>query len=100
MALTQGLRLVGVADLITAAAAACGVLAVASLLGGGGLTLGTGLVVVALVLDGVDGAAARRFGSKHSRGPMLDSLADAISFCVAPGVLLWVALSGPLRRRS
>ncbi|MEM9185647.1 MAG: CDP-alcohol phosphatidyltransferase family protein [Planctomycetota bacterium] len=46
------------------------------------------LIVAAMILDGVDGAAARRLGVPTPFGVHLDSLADMISFGVAPAVLI------------
>lgn len=42
------------------------------------------LVVLAGVLDGVDGVLARRAGGDHTFGAQLDSLTDLLCFCVAP----------------
>jgi CDP-diacylglycerol--serine O-phosphatidyltransferase len=45
------------------------------------------ILPLALVLDGLDGYVARRWGQQSSLGAELDSLADIISFGVAPAVL-------------
>jgi CDP-diacylglycerol--serine O-phosphatidyltransferase len=45
------------------------------------------LLPLALVFDGLDGYVARRWGQRSSLGADLDSLADIISFGVAPTVL-------------
>ena len=42
------------------------------------------LVVLAGVLDGVDGVLARRAGGDHTFGAQLDSLTDLLCFCVVP----------------
>jgi CDP-diacylglycerol--serine O-phosphatidyltransferase len=87
------LRKVSVADIITTMNAVFGILAIIFLLRvfpDGDITVGTTCIIIALILDGCDGAAARRFGSKHDRGKDLDSIADAISFCTAPAVLIFV----------
>ncbi len=49
-------------------------------------------VVIAAMLDGVDGRVARMLRSTTKFGAELDSLADAVSFGVAPALLmyLWV----------
>ncbi len=49
-------------------------------------------IVVAAMLDGVDGRLARLLRSTSDFGAQLDSLADAVSFGVAPALLmfLWV----------
>jgi len=46
------------------------------------------LVIAAVVLDSADGALARKFGASSDFGVQLDSLADVISFGVAPAVLV------------
>jgi len=43
----------------------------------------------AAILDGMDGKLARAFGSSSTLGMELDSLCDAISFCLAPAILLY-----------
>jgi CDP-diacylglycerol--serine O-phosphatidyltransferase len=45
------------------------------------------LLPLALAFDGFDGYVARRWGQRSSLGADLDSLADIISFGVAPAVL-------------
>lgn len=45
------------------------------------------LLVLAIILDAVDGKLARMTGTASSLGAQLDSLADAVTFGVAPGVL-------------
>lgn len=47
------------------------------------------LVLATVLLDGVDGAVARRTGGGGALGPKLDTLADLIGFVVAPGVLVY-----------
>ena len=47
------------------------------------------LVLVAAVLDGIDGALARRRGGDLTFGAQLDSLADLLCFCVVPAVALY-----------
>jgi len=49
-------------------------------------------IVIAAMLDGVDGRVARMLRSTSKFGAELDSLADAVSFGVAPAMLmyLWV----------
>lgn len=53
------------------------------------------LILFAAVLDGLDGRLARRVGCDSELGAELDSLADAINFGVAPGLILYFwALEG------
>jgi CDP-diacylglycerol--serine O-phosphatidyltransferase len=51
------------------------------------------LLLVAAFADLLDGAVARAIGGESEFGVLFDSLADAISFGVAPSVLLLKALS-------
>lgn len=46
------------------------------------------LVFIALILDSLDGHVARIFGNETEFGLELDSLADAVSFVVAPCLLV------------
>lgn len=50
-----------------------------------------GLILLAAVLDGLDGRLARRLGSESPVGAELDSLCDFVDFGVAPAMLvhLW-----------
>lgn len=51
--------------------------------------LAVGLILLAAVLDLLDGWAARRLNSESAIGAELDSLADFASFGVAPGLILY-----------
>lgn len=51
-----------------------------------------GMVLVATGLDAADGAAARRGGDQASFGSQLDSLADLVSFGVAPALALYLGV--------
>lgn len=51
------------------------------------------LILVAAFADLIDGAIARAMGAESEFGFMFDSLADAVSFGVAPSVLLLKSLS-------
>ena len=46
-------------------------------------------IIVAAVMDGIDGRLARYLGTDGDLGSELDSLCDAVSFCLAPAVLLY-----------
>ena len=54
--------------------------------------LAVGLIVAAAILDGLDGRSARLLKLESKLGEQLDSLADFLSFGVAPAVIiyLWV----------
>jgi CDP-diacylglycerol--serine O-phosphatidyltransferase len=47
------------------------------------------ILFLSLIMDGLDGHLARRFGSKHSKGQVLDSISDSISFVFAPALLVY-----------
>jgi len=59
----------------------------------GMLVLSAYLVVLAAILDFLDGMLARALGAISEIGKQLDSLADVISFGVAPGVILFCLMS-------
>ena len=48
------------------------------------------LMVIAALLDGVDGRLARALKAQSQFGAELDSLADFVNFGVAPAVLVFV----------
>ncbi|MHA6326695.1 CDP-diacylglycerol--serine O-phosphatidyltransferase [Roseivivax sp. CAU 1753] len=48
------------------------------------------MILLAAVLDGLDGRLARALGSDSKMGAELDSLADFLNFGVAPGLLLYL----------
>ena len=81
------------ANLITSASLACGFGALA-LASDGHLVWAAVAVVVAAVLDVLDGVVARRLAVCERFGSQLDSLADLVAFGVAPAFML---LEGPLR---
>ena len=83
--------------LLTLGNAVCGfasIAIVAQVIGGGArnpelhFLLGGVLIFVAMIFDALDGYAARLSKSASDFGKELDSLCDAISFGVAPGILL------------
>ena len=51
--------------------------------------LAAALVVLAAVLDGMDGLVARRLNAASSFGAELDTLSDFVCFGVAPGMLIY-----------
>jgi CDP-diacylglycerol---serine O-phosphatidyltransferase len=51
--------------------------------------LAVALIVLAALLDGLDGRVARLLSSESAIGAELDSLADFLSFGVAPGFILY-----------
>ena len=55
-------------------------------------TMAVGLIVIAAILDGIDGRLARLLNSTSKFGAELDSLVDVINFGVAPALInyLWL----------
>lgn len=57
--------------------------------------LAAALIIIAAILDGLDGLLARKLNATTSFGAELDSFADFVSFGVAPGLLVYgYALNG------
>ena len=50
-------------------------------------------ILLAAILDSLDGKIARLFGVSTEFGKQLDSLADLVSFCLAPSVLVYILYS-------
>ena len=50
-------------------------------------------ILLAAVLDSLDGKIARLFGVSTEFGKQLDSLSDLVSFCLAPSVLIYILYS-------
>jgi len=82
------MRLPRLPDLLTTANLACGVASIL-LASQGQLTIACALVFAAAVFDVFDGLAARAMGGGSPLGVQLDSLADLVSFGVAPAVVLF-----------
>ncbi len=59
----------------------------------GEAVLAAALILIGILLDGVDGAIARMGGGGGPLGGFLDTLADTITFAVAPAALLATTLS-------
>ncbi|MCY9590669.1 CDP-diacylglycerol--serine O-phosphatidyltransferase [Paenibacillus chitinolyticus] len=55
------------------------------------------LVIVAMLLDGLDGRVARALNAQSEFGKELDSLSDVISFGVAPAFIMYVVAFGDIR---
>lgn len=82
-------------DLITALNLAAGVIAIFSAISGDLLTARI-LVVAGMIFDYIDGKFARAYKQNHPFGQELDSLADVITFGLAPGVILLIMFPGTL----
>ena len=85
-----------VADALTLGNALSGFIAM-TYVADGRFTAAALFVYLAVLLDGLDGYAARRFGTRHDRGRFADAFADAISFCLAPALFLYALLYDPSR---
>ena len=53
-------------------------------------TTAVALIIAAMIFDMLDGRAARLLGADSRFGAQLDSLADLVSFGVAPGIILYM----------
>ncbi len=76
-------------NLLTASNLLCGVLAIVQVLYFNDLVLASYLIFASLLFDLLDGALARALKVDGELGKQLDSLADAISFGVLPGLMLF-----------
>jgi CDP-diacylglycerol--serine O-phosphatidyltransferase len=83
------------ADLFTLANGALGFVAITYIFSGNFIAA-TSLLLLSMIMDGLDGYMARRFGSKHSMGQVLDSISDSISFAFAPAILVYAELRDEL----
>lgn len=77
-----------VADLATLLNGFVGLLAIMYIIDGN-FTNGMILILMGILIDGADGFLARLFGSKMRHGVYLDSIADIVTFCFAPSILLY-----------
>jgi CDP-diacylglycerol--serine O-phosphatidyltransferase len=76
-------------NMLTVAALCSGLTAIRFAVAGN-FGLAAGLVVLAAVLDGMDGRLARLLKSESEIGAELDSLVDFVNFGVAPGIILYL----------
>ncbi len=58
----------------------------------GELTLASWFIILAAIFDFLDGLAARLLHSKSDIGAQLDSLADVVSFGLAPSVIIYLLM--------
>jgi phosphatidylserine synthase len=89
------LRSLRFADLFTLANAGAGLAALvlaAQARDLAGLRIPSLLVLAGILLDGLDGFAARAAGGSGPLGPVLDTLADAVTFVAAPAAIIALAL--------
>ncbi len=76
-------------QMLTTANLLCGVLAIGVVVAGAPLWQAAALVGLGLLFDLFDGRAARALGCDGEFGAQLDSLADLVSFGVAPAITLY-----------
>lgn len=81
-------RTLKVADLFTVGNLSCGVMSIFAA-SSEHFRLAAGLIVLALVMDTFDGKVAKLMHQANSFGKQLDSLADLISFGVAPAAFYY-----------
>ncbi|WP_210529899.1 CDP-alcohol phosphatidyltransferase family protein [Rubellimicrobium arenae] len=60
----------------------------------GAFDIAAGLILLAAVLDGLDGRLARRLRSESAMGAELDSLCDFVDFGVAPALVIHIWATG------
>jgi len=77
-----------IADLATLLNGFVGLLAIMYIIDGN-FTNGMILILLGILIDGADGFLARFFGGKMRHGVYLDSIADIVTFCFAPSILLY-----------
>jgi len=76
------------ADLLTLLNGLLGMLAITYILDGRHVYAAL-LIFMAVIVDGMDGMVARKVRKKHDFGRFLDSISDSVSFCLAPGILIY-----------
>ena len=81
---------------ITAAAMCSGLTGIRFAIGGE-WALAVGAIILAGVLDGIDGRIARLLNAQSRFGAELDSLADSLSFGTAPALVLYLWTLGDIR---
>ena len=80
-----------VPNAITCASLLVGLVAIGTAFVVGGYTDAAWLVVLSVLLDKLDGTAARMLKATSSIGMQLDSFADFVTFGIAPGTVLFAA---------
>ncbi len=85
------MRMFNIPNLLTAMNMLCGVMAI-FLAFGGRIDIAPYLIFLGAILDFFDGFLARLLRQQGELGKQLDSLADMITFGLAPGVIMMVVL--------
>jgi len=89
--LFKPLTFISYADLATLTSATLGFLAITYIIDGTveSYIVALLLLPISAIIDGMDGALARKFGTKHDYGKYLDSISDSICFGIAPSILVY-----------
>jgi len=89
--LFKPLTLLSYADIATLTSAFLGFLAITYIIDGSANSFTVAMIILPIcaIVDGMDGALARRFGTKHEYGKYLDSISDSICFGIAPSILVY-----------
>jgi CDP-diacylglycerol--serine O-phosphatidyltransferase len=82
-------KYVNIPNLVTTLALVCGLAGILSA-SAQKIELGFCFLTAAVFLDKLDGVLARLMKQTSELGGQLDSLTDAVNFCVLPCVLMWV----------
>jgi CDP-diacylglycerol--serine O-phosphatidyltransferase len=77
-----------IADFVTLANGFAGLLAIMYIFDGE-FALAMMLILLGIIIDGVDGLVARMLKIRKTHGVYLDSIADTVTFCFAPSILLY-----------
>ena len=85
------LTLISYADMATLVSASLGFLAITYMIDGSEKSYIVAMLILPFcaIIDGMDGALARKFGTKHHYGKYLDSISDSICFGIAPSILVY-----------
>lgn len=86
------LKMFNLPNLLTAGNLVCGILSILSALQGN-LLFAVLVIYLAAIFDFLDGFLARKLNLAGELGKQLDSLADMVTFGIAPGVLAFVMLA-------
>jgi CDP-diacylglycerol--serine O-phosphatidyltransferase len=76
------------ADIVTLANGFAGLLAIMYIFDGE-FKLAMMLILLGIIIDGIDGLLARMLRIHKTHGVYLDSIADTVTFCFAPSILLY-----------
>ena len=85
------LTLISYADMATLLSASLGFLAITYMIDSNEKSYIVAMLILPFcaIIDGMDGALARKFGTKHHYGKYLDSISDSICFGIAPSILVY-----------